>query len=71
MTTTTRVFDVPGLIEEACLGALQRGLGLLCEAVDAEVDDAALAAAARHYVGAYNRWERSKEWRGAVQVCRD
>ncbi|TBF94522.1 hypothetical protein ELG83_10510 [Rhizobium leguminosarum] len=68
---TIRVFDVPGLIEEACLGGLQRGLGLLCEAVDAEVDDAALAAVARYYVGAYNRWEQAKEWRGQVFPCRD
>lgn len=66
-----RVFDIPALQEQIQLEAVERGLGLLHDVVEAELDDAAVADVARFYVAARLRWESSREWRGAVQVCRD
>lgn len=68
---TVRVFDLPALKEGIHLEAVERGLGLLHDVVEAELDDAAVADVARLYVAARLRWEQSREWRGAVQLCRD
>ncbi len=68
---SVRVFDIPALKESIQHDALMRCLGLLSDVVAAELDDAAVADVARFYVGAYERWETSREWRSAVRVCRD
>lgn len=66
-----RVWDIPAWKEGIHFEVLQRSLGLLSEVVEAELDDAAVADVARFYVHAYERWEKSKEWRSAVFPCRD
>lgn len=68
---TVRVFDLPATMETIHHETLQRALGLLSDVVEAELDDAAVASVARFYMDAFDRWERSKEWRGKVFPCRD
>lgn len=68
---TVHVFDLPAMMETIHHETLQRALGLLSDVVEAELDDEAVASVARFYMGAYDRWERSKEWRGRVFPCRD
>lgn len=68
---TIRVFDLPATIEAIHHETLQRALGLLSDVVEAGLDDAAVASVARFYMGAFNRWEQAKEWRGRVFPCRD
>jgi hypothetical protein len=41
-------------------------LGLLSDVVEAELDDEAVADVARWYMATFDRWQRSKEWRGQV-----
>lgn len=66
-----RVFNIPALKEAIYFEAVERGLGLLHDAVEASFDDEVLADLARFYIEARNRWEPSREWRAAVQVVRD
>lgn len=66
-----RVFDIPALKKGIYFEAVERGLGLLHDAVEAELDDEAVADLARFYIEARNRWEPSREWRAAVQIVRD
>lgn len=68
---TVRVFDLPELKEGIHYDALLRALGLLADVVGAGLDDEAVADVARFYVGAYERWEAAREWRGAAQATRD